>query len=260
MDIFDKESEIIELFMNENSINVCLIPQDDDTKNVYLSIHGAKNWKHWVNSSGKADPPPDFYSDKFGLMMDVMRVDDHSFIGEKGGIVNPTKALESERSKELKASGFMDRFPNAKLVLSVNTDLPTEEDHNYRFYRDAFIRTVETHKRKIARYKVNHPNCKVIFFVFDESSAYMERTTDVKSHRAGQVVSGAVHWWFMDAAFLSVFRESDIDYLIWYAPYKLIEFAGAKRVELPRAVVYNVKEMNVNAVTYHADLMESVEV
>lgn len=73
-------------------------------------------------------------------------------------------------------------------------------------------------------------------------------------------MSGAVHWWFMDAAFLSVFCESDIDYLIWYAPYKLIEFAGTKRVELPRAVVYNVKEMNVNAVTYHADLMESVEV
>lgn len=260
MDLFDNESEIIEHFQGEASSSICLIPQNDDTEHIYLAVHEQENWKYWVNSSGKADPPPDFFSDKFGLMMEVMRVDDHAFIGKKGKLVNPTKALESERTKELRNRGIMDRFPNAKLILSVQTDLPTEEDHNYTFYRDAFVRAIETHKKKIVRYKSNHPNCKVVFFVLDESSAYMERTSDVKSHRVGQVVSVNVHWWFMDSAFLSIFRDSDIDYLIWYAPYKLIEFAGPKRVELPRAVVYNVKEMNVNAVTYHADLMESVEV
>lgn len=99
MDIYDNELEIIDTFRDEDHSEVCLIPEDDETERVYLSIHEHENRKYWVDSSGKGDPPPDFYSNHFNLMMEVMRVDDHGFIGEKGGIVNPTRALESKLRK-----------------------------------------------------------------------------------------------------------------------------------------------------------------
>lgn len=45
--------------------------------------------EEWQCSSSKSDPPPDFYSDKYKLMMEVMRVDDHAYINAKGKVINP---------------------------------------------------------------------------------------------------------------------------------------------------------------------------
>ena len=39
--------------------------------------------EEWQCSSSKSDPPPDFYSDKYKLMMEVMRVDDHAYQGKR---------------------------------------------------------------------------------------------------------------------------------------------------------------------------------
>lgn len=260
MDIYDNESEIIDTFRDEDHSEVCLIPEDDETERVYLSIHEHENRKYWVDSSGKGDPPPDFYSNHFNLMMEVMRVDDHGFIGEKGGIVNPTRALESKTAKELKDSGIMEHFPNAKLHMIVDTGLPTNQDHNYKFYRDGFLRAIESHKKKIDRYKANHPDCKVVFFVFDESSAYAE-VSEIREHRRiGQQFSGRIHYWFADAAFLSSFRTSEIDYLIWYSPYKKIDLMDGQQVTLPRVVVYNIRKMDIDDIVYNEDFMMSVEV
>ena len=66
-----------------------------DTPKIYLgnkltcikidkSLTGIISRKKWINSSGKNDPPPDFYNDKKKLMMDVMRIDDHAYINKKG--------------------------------------------------------------------------------------------------------------------------------------------------------------------------------
>lgn len=243
MGIFDKENEIIEYFQTIVSPpEVALIPENDEMERVFQSISDEESWSKWTDTSGKNDPPPDFYCDEYGLMMDVMRVDDHGYISEKGKTVNPTLTRERAVTKELQENGILDQFPGAKLHLLVDTKLSTEEDHNYRFYRDNFVRTVEAHKKKIHRYRENHPNCKVIFFVFDESSAYMEPLRKTNNPVKGQLHCGRVHVWFNDSAFIKVLKDSDIDYLVWFTPYKMIEFLG-KGLELPRAVVYNIKEL-----------------
>ena len=243
MGIFDKENEIIEYFQTIVSPpEVALIPENDEMERVFQSISDEESWAKWTDTSGKNDPPPDFYCDEYGLMMDVMRVDDHGYISEKGKTVNPTLTREREVTKELQENGILGQFPGVKLHLLVDTKLPTEEDHNYRFYRDNFVRTVEAHKKKIHRYRENHPNCKVIFFVFDESSAYMEPLRKTNNPVKGQLHCGRVHVWFNDSAFIKVLKDSDIDYLVWFTPYKMIEFLG-KGLELPRAVVYNIKEL-----------------
>ncbi len=260
MGIFDKESEIIEYFQTIGSPSeVALIPENEEMERVFQSIFNEESWTKWTDTSRKNDPPPDFYCDEDGLMMDVMRVDDHGYISEKGKTVNPTLTREREVTRELQENGILGQIPGAKLHLIVDTKLPTEEDHNYRFYRDNFVRTVEAHKKKIHRYRENHPNCKVIFFVFDESSAYVESLRKTKNPVKGQLHCGRVHFWFNDSAFIKVLQDSDIDYLVWFTPYKLIEFLG-KGLELPRAVVYNIKELPQEQFEYNEDCMMSVEV
>ena len=260
MGIFDKENEIIEYFQTIVSPpEVALIPENDEMERVFQSISDEESWAKWADTSGKNDPPPDFYCDEYGLMMDVMRVDDHGYISEKGKTVNPTLTREREVTKELQENGILDQFPGAKLHLLVDTKLSTEEDHNYMFYRDNFVRTVEAHKKKIHRYRENHPNCRVIFFVFDESSAYMEPLRKTNNPVKGQLHCGRVHVWFNDSAFIKVLKDSDIDYLVWFTPYKMIEFLG-KGLELPRAVVYNIKELPHEQFEYNEDCMMSVEV
>lgn len=259
MGIFDKENEIIEYQTIVSPPEVALIPENDETERVFQSISDEESWVKWTDTSGKNDPPPDFYCDEDGLMMDVMRVDDHGYISEKGKTVNPTLTREREVTKELQENGILDQFPGAKLHLLVDTKLSTEEDHNYRFYRDNFVRTVEAHKKKIHRYRENHPNCKVIFFVFDESSAYMEPLRKTNTPVKGQLHCGRVHVWFNDSAFIKVLKDSDIDYLVWFTPYKMIEFLG-KGLELPRAVVYNIKELPQEQFEYNENCMMSVEV
>ena len=164
MDIFDNEIEIIRAFQDVPLSSVMFAPGcTPKSEALYFSIKDAAQWLQWHDSSGKADPPPDFYSNAHGYMMDVMRVDDHGFRDKKGKTVNPTRMRESELARELRDKGILDAFPNAKLVMTVDTKLPTHEDHNYIFYRNNLVRTVESHKKKIPNYKANHLSLKWCF-------------------------------------------------------------------------------------------------
>ena len=202
MDIFDNEVEIIEFFQNVDTSSVMLIPSESpECENLCMVIQDEELWKLWYNSSGKSDPPPDFYSDTHGYMMDVMRVDDHGYISPKGKTVNPTRERESDVARELKDNGVFDSFPNARLFSLVDTGLPTHEDHNYIYYRDNFIRTIETHKKKIPNYKSNHLNLKIVFFVFDEASQYMQLSKAPDNAKVGDVVQAFPHFGFGDKVF-----------------------------------------------------------
>lgn len=263
MDIFDNEVEIIELFQSVKTSSVALIPEDSpQCESLFMSIKDRSQWKNWHNTSGKADPPPDFYSDKYGFMMDIMRVDDHGRKSKKGKLVNPTRRRETEITRELEDAGIFKVFPNAKPLLIVDTKLPTHEDHNYVFYRDEFIRVLESHKNKIPNYKINHPALKTVFFVFDESSQYMQMNEKNISIAEGAVVKAMPHLWFADADFLKVFVGTDIDYIIWFAPYKLCEMFDntGTAVKLPEVVIIDTNNVTINAIKYTTHLMESVEV
>lgn len=262
MDIFDNELEIIEFFRETETRETLLLPENDENaEQVYLSI--VQKWEKWTNSSGKSDPPPDFFSDELGYMMDIMRVDDHGHLGRNGkSIINPTLQRESEVMRELKQKGILDVFPNAQPHLIVDTKLPTDEDHNYIFYRDNFNRTIGSHIKKIANYRLNHPGLKTIFLVFDESSLYFESLEVRKTHKIGDSCLGQPHYWFLDNAFVQMIKESEIDYLVWFTPYKhfdLFSLTG-NRIELPKVTVVNVKRFNGPFKDYKAENMTSAEV
>lgn len=253
----EKESNIIESFQMEKTDNIFLVSDSKDAAFAIGSIFDKGNWTHWVDTSGKDAPPPDFYCDDFQLMMDVMRVDDHGF-KKKGKTINPTLTREHQLEKELKESGILDQSPNAKIFINAVTDLSTREDHNYNYYLANFKRTVENHKSKITRYRQNHPEHRIIFFVFDESSMYCEVEEANKAIKKGEMFIGYPHFWFFDKEFLSVFEKSDIDYLIWYTPYKHFE-AIIPPLQIPSVCVYDCKKTLDNQKTYKPEYMMSTE-
>lgn len=215
----------------------CLIISDDEgTENYYkvvsiingiLSDSGLAKWK----DNSKSKFPPDLINEEDSLMMEVMRVDDHSPDGSK----NPVLARQREMSEEVRP--FMERFPeDTPLFINAVTDLPTEEDHNYRFYYSSFQRTLRKHLRKLGTYQRNYPNMKIIFLVFDETSGvYIE-----KAFVENGEIMGRLHFPFFDTRFLNEFIDSDLDYLMWYIPYNHYETKG-NHIILPRLILIDIK-------------------
>ena len=136
MDLFDNEKEILSFFQSIQLSEMALIPEDESAERILQSIHTPQSWTSWIDSSAHNAPPPDFYNAVDGVMMDVMRVDDHGYKNKKGKTVNPTRQRDSQLMMELKAAGIRDTFPNAKVLLISDTQLSTHEDHNYQFYLD----------------------------------------------------------------------------------------------------------------------------
>lgn len=254
----EKENNLLEWFRDISKAEIFLCPKSDQTENICESLRNNKRWQHWIDSSAKDAPPPDFYNDIENLMLEVMRVDDHGFVKD-GKVINPTYSREHEMERELKKAGIINQFPNIqKVFINAVTDLPTNEDHNYQFYFENFQRIVSNHKRKINDYKSNHPNHQVIFFVFDESSAYWKSVESDTTVKEGKMIIGEPHIWFEDKRFVDVFYHSEIDYLIWVTPYKML-FNSSFPHQLPRACVFDCKNMTISLREYDTSFMVSVE-
>lgn len=41
--------------------------ENEESIKVFESIHNQENWKHWIESTGKSDSPPDFFTDTYNL-------------------------------------------------------------------------------------------------------------------------------------------------------------------------------------------------
>ncbi|MDE6019460.1 MAG: hypothetical protein K2H01_00470 [Ruminococcus sp.] len=262
MNRFDDENKIISDFQNVKDGEVLFVTQSSISEDVYHSIHTKTLWDKWINSSGKSDPPPDYYLIDEELMMDVMRVDDHAFMDAKGKVQNPTNVGESKLYNELKNSGILELFPNAEPIINAKTMLPTEQDHNYMRYRSNFERVVSEHIKKIPLYQQNHPRYKTILFVMDESSAYVQikgEKLDMNKVQVDEIVEAKPHLFFWDSSFVDVFWKSGVDFLIWYAPYKLLRTTSGL-FELPKVAIFDCGADRVENITdYDSDKMCSSE-
>ena len=72
--LFDDEQDILEtLVENMNIGKILQLNGSSLEKSLYRSF---KNIKHLIAHNGHSDPPPDYYSDIYKIMFDVMRVND----------------------------------------------------------------------------------------------------------------------------------------------------------------------------------------
>lgn len=235
---FDYETTILE-WVGDLEKGECLIISDhmcsanyEATAMVSDSLLGEKQKQKWKDNS-QSTMPPDFINEADGLMLEVMRFDDHSPDGTK----NPYLARVKKMAKD--AAPFVDELADLRHFYAIpNTGLPTDEDHNYKFYYNGFRRTVEKHLAKVETYRKNHPNKKLVFLAMDESSGvYIER---VSSDENGTL--GRPHFVFFDRRFVEVFQNSGIDYFILFTPFNHFETLE-KRLELPKLVIYDIGHM-----------------
>lgn len=237
-----------------------LIPEDEDVESVLKAVLDESGWE---DRSGKDVPPPDFVNSELGIMLEAMRVDDHERPGDKKGIVNPSRAHESEiiRQYDREFGELLDlAADDARLIIVGDSGLPTEEDHSYSMYLDGFKRIVEKHAAHADDYRRNHPGYKLIFYVFDESTGYFESSEERKGElREGDCMRGRAHCFFLDAAFLDVIRDSNADYFIWSTPFKH-EHLFAEGLVLPEVVVYDISRMDMPEIRYDTKQMVSMEV
>lgn len=255
------EDFILELFRNLFWNEKYFFDNSLSAKLIVLSIRNHFLKKNWINSSKKNDPPPDFYNKKHKLMMDVMRVDDHAFVDEKGKVQNLVLKKENDMAVEMFGKNYRHERPDFTCITVGTSGLPAKEDHNYDRYYKNFERVINKHKEKIRIYKQNHPGYKTIFFIFDESSAYCEakdkKYFDVS---ANSLLEGKPHFFFFDRIFVDIIKESNTDFVIWFAPYKLIDQVTPNGVKMPKCVIFNTKKIKSNKlIDYKYDLMLSLE-
>lgn len=263
MNRFDKEDKIIEYLKYIDKQEIAIFPKSKNSEYIINSILNDESWKKWCNSSGKSDLPPDYYNNEQKVMMDIMRIDDHAFINEKGKVINPTNKKESELLKELSSKNSMlqDAAIDGRLIVIADSGLRGYEDHNYDFYVNNFNRVVNKHIEKIPLYRNNHPGFKTIFMIFDESSPYFENfdLNYEKFTKVGQCKRGFPHFWWIDNNFLNCVKNSSIDYLIWITPYK--HFDSLEKAELPQVIVCDLSKYPYDELKkYNKMKMESLEI
>jgi len=258
MNFFDNEQRIID-FLQDTSYRKMIKTFSSYELYLFLdSIHNRRKYLNWINSSGKNELPPDFYSDKYKYMVEVMRVDDYE-IGS-----NCPNALEAKALNKIKQLRGIEKFKEDQknnITYIMNPDLTDSSDHNYKIYIDNFHRILNSHIEKIGNYKKNHPNFKLGFIVFDESAGYLHvDEKDKKIQNCYEKVYGYRHFYWLDKNLVESFINADIDFLIWLTPNK--NMPQNKEV-YPNGAIFDLKKLQKNKndlITYDEDQMISLEV
>lgn len=249
--IYDSEKEILFDCFAQKSNDVLILSdnQDEKDKNYIESIKLYESFQYskaWVDNSINTNNPPDIINDDLKVFFEVMRFDDHSNNGKE----NPNRDRASKMEEEL-----YEKMPDAinkRVFINAVTDLPTDDDHSYKKYLNGFKRTVEKHLKKLPNYISNYPNYKKGFLVLDESSGiYYELVNRLRKEELEHPTNAQClpHFFFFDKDFVNIFINSDLDYLIWYAPYKI----DTNHIELtmPKVIFYDIKNFK-----FHNYLME----
>lgn len=217
MNFYDDEARIIESLQFVYNRKINYVNFSLKAWSFFLTLRSDVIFKDWVNSSGKDDPPPDFYSKKYKYMLEVMRVDD--FVN---GNQSPN-ALESVFLRNVENTLRENGKPSLKelnIQMLVIPNMENASENNYVTYAENFRRVVKKHLEKIPDYRRNHPKYKLGFLVFDESAGYIQVEDPNKERKPGEKISGIRHSFFYDRRFIEVFEGQDLDFLIWMTPNK----------------------------------------
>lgn len=199
-----------------------------------------KNIEVFKNNSGHDALPPDFYSDKFSCMFDIMRIND----SEKKKTYNPVKIRERVIEKELKDAGVLQ--PHMKLI--VNSESDDLQEHTYEQYKNNCGRVLKQHIAKIDIWEKEHPTiqykgllvCDETECYFEDKAAYME---DRSFTFGGSKNILELHKPWVDSNFVEKVYDSKLDFVIWFSPYKPHSILLQKyKMIYPSVVILDTRE------------------
>lgn len=249
----DNEENIIKDMHEVPRSNTALLTSSKFEKMLVSAI--MKEWPKWTTNSGHSSEPPDFFSRDHKLMFDVMRINDsETMITTKRGKTrpyNPILKKEREQIRELKKY-----FPNVaeeNILVNVEPDGDYDKTHNYQNYYRHAQKVFSAHIGRIPRCRELHPGFKMGFLVMDETESYLQHkyiwdaVTPYDTNKIYQVLS-TPHIPFLDERFMRCLIASDLDFLIWFMPYKHNEKMA---VQPPEVCFIDLKNKKTQAYLRH---------
>lgn len=242
---FDNEQNILNLMlMYMNTDDVLLLNDNDFERKILRYI---KNVGSFTQNNGHDCPPPDYYSDEFSCMFDVLRIND-SEVKKKN---NPVLAKEKKAKKEFenalkeeleKDGGDEDVLNSPYLQIMYIADSSGNiNEHSYPNYKRQAQRVIGEHIKKIPLWKKEHPNIlHKGLLIFDETGLCIEAT---KKHKKDDEFAYSfdakrgliIHETWNDPIFMQAIYDSCLDFVIWFNPLKYAN-----------DVLYNYNTLNFN--------------
>lgn len=238
-----------------NHYNVMLYNGNSFSKKIFRYV---KNLDKFTENNGHDALPPDFYSDEFSCMFDVMRIND----SEIKKSYNPVKIRERKAEKDIKESGILDGM-NPNVNIFINSDSDNDKEHTLKNYIKNCNRVMSEHIEKIGIWKSEHPDIKHKgLLIFDETECYFEGY--VKRAYADQYVFMwdaskplVLHKPWMDLSFVKNAYDSELDFIIWFCPYKSHGSLWQQtRYDYPDLVILDTRFPRIDYIQYDISKFE----
>lgn len=122
-------------------------------------------------------------------MMNVIRIDNHTFGEKNGRLINRHNEWESQITKHLidKNKAIKEIVEVGNLFINPYCGLEGHNDYNYKFYIDNFKMVI------YKKYKNNHQGFKTIFFAFNESTPYIKLIDCEFPKEPDELMTGDLH-------------------------------------------------------------------
>lgn len=144
---------------------------------------------------------------------------------KRGKVVyyNPILKKERDYIREIQKS-----FPNVSednIFVNAAPDGDYDKTHNYQNYYKHAQKVFSAHIERIPRCRELHPGSKMGFLVMDETESYlqhkdiMDAAAPYDMNKVYQVLS-VPHIPFVDERFMRCLFEADLEFVIWFMPYK----------------------------------------
>lgn len=194
-------------------------------------LNGLRRINLFVDNSGHGCPPPDYYSDQFGIMFDVMRVND----SERKKNFNPVFQEQDEAKKKVREIVNDFDFSNLNAFacrLQLDQDICYDEIHRFLFYKKQVIRVLTKHIKEIPLWKKEHPDISHKGFVILDEAGLCFPGMAVPLNISGKTVidwmfcvigRNSAHIPWLDLDFMNLLLESDLDFVVWYRPYAIVD-------------------------------------
>lgn len=107
-----------------------------------------KRFDKFTENNGHNALPPDFYSDEYKCMFDVMRVND----SEIKKTYNPVKIRERQAENDIKESGILNAIDSNSTIF-INSESYDDSEHTMKKYIKNCNRVMSEHIKKINIWK-----------------------------------------------------------------------------------------------------------
>lgn len=239
--LFDNEDDILALARENFKIgNILHFNGNSFNRKIQRCLLDSANL---IPDNGHSAQPPDYYSDIYSVMFDVLRIND----SEVRKSYNPVKIRE--RNKYNEVINKIDGMVHHDIKLAVSTESSCISEHTYKNYIKNGQRVICSHIRKIALWKKKHPEIKYKgLFIFDETEVYYEGISipsgsmnPDKAWLRWVDYNKGLHKPWLDRKLIQQIYESELDFVIWFCPYKPCGIARKIGLDFPYMTIIDTR-------------------